>query len=197
MPPKTKEPLKKTDTKNSDYSGVNRSLPIVYPNIEWADRTIIINGKAISYTFGNGNPKEVAISEANLVKLRKAHLVTNYMHPEAEQSVKTVLSDPFFTFLVEKYYEYMFENDPTVDISEDDWSMEHILYIDSNTGRKEFNDESIQNISNVFTTLYSPVAPSEAEQPWRKYMTEAEFKHMQDLQKAFVIYPTYYEPDFQ
>jgi hypothetical protein len=137
-----------------------QKLEFKKPNTEWKPRTL----SGITYRFGEGNPREVALDEN---KLKAAHKKcgtiedpensgilcrenSGYVSPEAEKHLLLALSDPNWTPLMILCEDNLrvFEpenleipNNPSYDriLYENFLDIEYWMSIDTNTGQKKLN----------------------------------------------------------
>jgi hypothetical protein len=128
------------------------------PNTEWKTRGF--NG--INYVFGEGNPKEVSMSESELSKFWE-NGGSLYMTQRAEKYMKDFLSNDNLTSLEEKCSESL--HFPK------NMDLENILYIDKKTGRKEFKIEFMMEVENAFADFDD----QSASPKWRNCLSQDEF----------------------
>lgn len=155
--------------------------PVVkgYIDTSWYPKIVLIKNKKISYSFGNGNPSEVALSDEERLnlpdlvkKLPSNH--TTYMTPEAELAMKGFLENPNLFMFLNKLQNVISYNIKDI-------SLESIMYIDPETGRKEFKSEFISAIGEVFTYLRSPSNPDR----WREYFAENDRVYLDGIESDF------------
>ena len=88
------------NTGNKNSKTMSNEINFV-PNTNWSDKTLNINGKQLTYRFGEGNPPEVALNpEQYLPKGDKDGIP--YVTPKAEQQLKEFLSDKNLPELLNK-----------------------------------------------------------------------------------------------
>ncbi len=133
------------------------------PNTEWKTRTI--NG--ISYVFGEGNPKEVALTGSMDEYLRTINPNTGnapygYMNPQTEIALKEFVSDEKLTYVLEKCSDYF---DPWNKNQKPEWNrfppnldLDTLLIVDPETGKKEINPVVINVIYPLFSVVDGPTA---------------------------------------
>lgn len=119
----------------------------------WKTKLRFINGKTVIYNFGDGNPIEVSLTKEELFNLsenvkKMPVLYLTYMTPEAEQSMKYFLESKEFSLFSKKIK----ENFPLKNIT-----LESILYIDDETGRKEFNKDFIYAVNESISYSRNPL----------------------------------------
>lgn len=97
-------PFKTGSTTTNTSSIANQKVTIVVPNPKWTTRTM----SGVTYVFGQGNPKEVALTQDELEKAHKkcgsiedpdntGYLCKEndgYMDPEVEKYLSLAFSDP-------------------------------------------------------------------------------------------------------
>jgi hypothetical protein len=174
----------------SATSQAGKVLPppkIPQPKTEWRTRYFSINGKSVKYVFGEGNPREVALSG----KALEGHWRTNsrgYMTPEAEEAIKIFLGNPSLPYFLEKCYKQLDWYHEKPNLSEEskfphNLDMEDMLYIDPETGRKEFDYNKIRILDAVFNYLDFKLEPDEAKRQWVQCLSPQEYKqHFLPLQ---------------
>ncbi len=145
----------------------------------WNTRTLEINGKPISYIFGDGNPSDVALTPEEIAKLPEIVRTlpsnhTTYMKAEAEWAMKDFLEYQELPKLLKQC-------NKIVAISPQDLSMENILYVDKETGRKEFQKELISSIGDSFAALRSPSNPEK----WKDCLNESELYKLDEIEGKF------------
>jgi hypothetical protein len=123
------------------------------PNTEWKTRTI----SGVTYVFGEGNPREVAITTESLKQLKEkcgtisdpdnlgylCKEMDGYVTPNVEEAILAVLSDPHWEDLLGKCEENLRHNEDrsfTYDglFHTDFFDINHWITIDWN-GKKELN----------------------------------------------------------
>ncbi len=170
---------------------------IPQPDTTWTTKTRQINGKMVTYEFGKGNPSEVALTGEAL----KDHWKKNakgYMTPEAEIALKKFLSNPSLPYFINKCYkqlDWYHSNPQSAEYSRypQNLSMEHLLYIDPETGRKEFNYDNIQVIAGTFNGMDNPLEFDESKRLWNQCLTKAEYnQHFLPLVEQFFWVWKYY-----
>lgn len=119
----------------------------------WKTKIRFINGKTVIYNFGDGNPIEVSLTKEELFNLaenvkKMPVLYLTYMTPEAEQSMKDFLESKEFSLFSRKLKNKF----PLKNIS-----MESILYVDDETGRKEFNKDFIYTVNESISYGKNPL----------------------------------------
>lgn len=136
------------------------------PNLEWKTRTVTLkDGRKVTYEFGKGNPKEVALSLDD-IKAARARCGTNedplnegpfckeydgYVSKEVEEHILAALSDPNWDKLLTECREQLTEEissygkDATYSdvfnhaFDSDIRSIDNFISINLNNGRKELN----------------------------------------------------------
>lgn len=134
-------------------------IPQIYTDSSWETKTIYgKDGNPITYVFGEGNPKEVALSDEEFKKLPEKVLeervaFLTYMTPEAENAMKEFLDNPDLPYVIEKCYKELnwYGTDNFRPKFPHNFSMEYIMYIDPITKRKEFRQDFINGIGNLFS----------------------------------------------
>lgn len=152
-----------------------------YIDTSWQERTLEINGKQISYIFGDGNPSDIALTTEEIAKIPDIVRTlpsnyTTYMKAEAEWAMKDFLEHQGLPKLLKQCNKTL-----SASVQPQDLSMENILYIDKETGRKEFKKELISNIGDGFTTLRSPSNPEK----WKSCLDESEIYILNELEDKF------------
>lgn len=150
----------------------------------WQPRTLSINGKEVNYSFGDGNPPEVALSTEEQAMLpdvaRKSPLFyTTYMTPEAEQAMRELLENPNFPQFLNKLKSEILESNMHYNVK--DISMESILYVDPETGKKEFKNDFRAAMGDVFSYLRSQADRNR----WKKYYSENDLWKLDKIELDF------------
>ena len=124
----------------------------VKPNTEWKTRTL----SGITYVFGEGNPKEVAIDQSQV------KIGDGYVTAETEGALKALLESDEFTYILNKCYDVF--DIGNIDTTKNNWEkfppnldMETMLIINPETKRKEINNIYLAIIEPAFSYLMSPV----------------------------------------
>ena len=145
------------------------------PNTEWKPRTI--NG--VTYVFGQGNPKEVSMSEDELKKFIE-NGGREYMTAKAENAMKEFLENPNLINFYEKCQQVMNHDDIEIEswrhISKN-LNMEDILYINTENGRKEFNKDKIEGINQTFLE-FDNLSLNENDRKWNECLSKNEYKEI-------------------
>lgn len=173
--------------------------PQITTDSSWETKTIYDkDGNPITYVFGEGNPKEVALSEEELKKLPQKVLddrvaFLTYMTPEAEKAMKELLDNPDLPYVIEKCYKELNWNgkDQFRGKFPHNFSMEYIMYIDPKTGRKEFRQEFMAGIGNLFSMN------NHLHDNRSKCLHESEYHILDDIKSKFFVNQNYIvrEPD--
>jgi len=108
------------------------------PNLEWRSKSV--NG--LAYIFGEGNPKEVALTDEQIKDLFSRNEITTYMTKDAEHYMFNLLSSGELIRLKEICGNYV-EMPRSMDL-------EDVVIIGSN-GRKEFNEEFMSQFENMIS----------------------------------------------
>lgn len=162
----------------AEYS--NDKFPkIAQPKTSWEDRTLIINGVATTYKFGEGNPSNVTLSGKDLEDFWKNN-GNGYITPESEKSMKTFLENPDLPYFLERCYKQIdwysdqrefyqeWEKFPT------NLDMNDIMYVDENTGRKEFKTNTMLSLNQTFSNL-DQLELDEKDRGWAKCLSNNEY----------------------
>lgn len=149
-----------------------------------------VNGAIVTYEFGKGNPKEVAVSAQDLSKDSTAYWGTpmdgtpdgnfpyGYVTGELELMVLDFLRDPNLPFILNQCYEQMYLhanpefNRPALT----ELSLKSFFYIDERTKRKEVDLELFYRIVGGFEGLPGYASPTEADKAWRQCLTPEEYQ---------------------
>jgi hypothetical protein len=121
------------------------------PNTEWKTRTL----SGITYVFGEGNPKEVALDKHQLQAIRQkcgtqsdpdniGYLCKEgdgYVTPEVEKYLNLALSDNNFD-----HFSQCFPTNISYITAPNFLDIDTLLFIDSNTGRKEIDIAKLMRI---------------------------------------------------
>ena len=154
------------NTGNKNSKTMSNEINFV-PNTNWSDKTLNINGKQLTYRFGEGNPPEVALKpEQYLPKGDKDGIP--YVTPKAEQQLKEFLSDKNLPELLNKCANFVnnqvIAQNPNVPkeqlvalMSNSDFDIENYLVIDKETGRKTINPNVDYKINDFLNTLNNPM----------------------------------------
>ena len=154
------------NTGNKNSKTMSNEINFV-PNTNWSDKTLNINGKQLTYRFGEGNPPEVALNpEQYLPKGEKDGIP--YVTPKAEQQLKEFLSDKNLPELLNKCANFVnnqvIAQNPNVPkeqlvalMSNSDFDIENYLVIDKETGRKTINPNVDYKINDFLNTLNNPM----------------------------------------
>lgn len=137
----------------------------IKPNTQWKTRTL----SGITYVFGEGNPREVALSKGELQNIRKkcgnqsdpdsqGYLCKEgdgYITPEVENYLKVALSDPNW----EKFAGCFHPSERISYILEPNFlDINTFLIINTQTGRKELD---VMKITRILDDLKNSVYPPE------------------------------------
>jgi len=168
---------------------------IPQPNTLWETKTRQINGKTVTYVFGEGNPKEVALTGDAL----KDHWRKNgkgYMTPEAEMALKAFLSNPSLPYFINKCFgqiDWHNKQAAVYHMYPQNLSIEYLLYIDPETGRKEFRYDEIQVIAGAFNGMDNPLEFDESKRTWNQCLSQVEYtQHFLPLVEQFFWVWKYY-----
>lgn len=156
-----------------------------YPksNLAWNTRTLTLsNGQNVTYVFGEGNPREVALSDSeiqNLPILARTEDVY-YVTAEKEKALKNLLqSNDFYDVINMCYREMNFDSVQTGTqfLFPANLDMENIVLINSQTGRKYFNQNIIIPLLENFNILKSPVS-----EKWKNCLSENDSYKIDNIQ---------------
>ncbi|MBX9808972.1 hypothetical protein K2X92_01105 [Candidatus Gracilibacteria bacterium] len=137
------------------------------PNTEWKSRTL----SGITYVFGEGNPKEVALSvETMQQEFRQCEItpgsmaricrdgMAGYVSPEIERALKQVLESPLWGQLINLCSSEQRLNPGAFDkfnkhiLAPGALDISRFLIIDPDTGRKEL---AISTFNNIYSAIVS------------------------------------------
>lgn len=145
-----------------------------HPNTEWPTRTI----SGVTYVFGEGNPKEVAIPKEGMNDYWK-NGGKAYMNPVAEKIMQSIIEDESKNLIFEQCVSVLDAGNYDKNIGwrpfETELHMADILYIDSETGRKEFDLKNIAWIRDMINQLQNPIDNNGTEFLWQKCLSERQF----------------------
>ncbi len=165
---------------------------IPQPNTLWETKTRQINGKTVTYVFGEGNPKEVAIPKEKI----EEYMATvdpemgapyGYVTPETEQALKAFLESPSLPYVLQKCYQQIdwYHRRAQADWEKfpHDLSLENMLVIDPRTGRKELNQVIFSVIHPIIDVVINPLIPPDNTQdnPFRQCLSSSEYHHVLKL----------------
>ncbi|MFZ4461687.1 MAG: hypothetical protein ACOYN2_04080 [Patescibacteria group bacterium] len=174
------------DTKETVYSAPR----ISQPNSLWNPRMLTVNNKRIAYKFGEGNPTEVALVGDALKSHWKAG-GKGYMTAEAEKALKTFLDNPSLPYFIEKCYKqinwyHQGENVQEWNKFPNDLSMENLMYVDPETGRKEFKYDTMITIAGAFNSMDNRLEEDVSKRLWSQCLSQVEYvQHFQTLDSQF------------
>lgn len=152
----------------------------------WRTRTLSFQGKIVRYEFAKGNPPEVALTGEALDEYRRESN-RGYMTPEAEIAMSEFLSSEGFNILTtqcRKRIEWYNSPDNPQYHFPLDLTMESMMYIDPNTGRKEFNAEKYQGISTFWHTIDNPLEDND-RQMWHECMDPETHRRVKEAMNRF------------
>ena len=167
-------------------SSSTSSYFIPKPDLTWGPETRMVNGKKVTYVFGEGQPAEVdgmfdhATNQPSGAYWSTPTSFTNgnnpygYVTADFEQKLYALLSDERFHFLVNQCYRQLGFNQQT-DFNGGpihSLNMRDFLVIDPETGRKEVNYALFDRIGGAFAGIDFPLAEHPSEQKWRECLTE-------------------------
>ncbi len=155
-------------------SGNIKKLEFVKPNTEWKTRTL----SGITYVFGEGNPKEVALDVNQLEKYFQNIAPQNdygdygYVTMEVEKLLFELLSHPSLPLFIE-----CFPRDSIPSSTESSqylnffdmvrpgfFDLDSFLFVDQHTGRKELNTAKLISLVWFLRDQAYPVESSENTQ---------------------------------
>lgn len=120
--------------------------------LEWKTRTL----SGITYVFGEGNPKEVAINNSKINNYWKNGGET-YMNGIAEYAMRDLIQNTDSAFIFNQCVGVLDHGNYDRNL---EWrrisfeiKMEDVLYVDAATGRKEFHMNKIAWISDMLAQL--------------------------------------------
>ena len=150
------------------------------PNSDWQSREI--NG--INYVFGVGNPKEVALQPSEYTGEGKWQ---NYVTPETEIYLKEFLTNQNLKVFVDRCGDKLgLTNNDTMQgfniTHSNDLDINKLLLVNTTTGRKQFDDEKIDAISQI---LWQVSTQLEGESAINTCMTGREIEGFNQLQDTF------------
>lgn len=139
--------------------------PFQMPNLSWHEKVLTINGKKLTYRFGDGNPKEVALEPSAYNGSDGKY--EDYVTPAVEQNLYQVLSDPALKNMADRCgmginSSLSIDQTSTV-LGSAQLSMENMLKIDEKTGRKYIDYASLMALNSIFTNLDSSLVENEHE----------------------------------
>lgn len=126
------------------------------PNTEWKTRTL----SGITYVFGEGNPKEVALTVSRIQQEFRECEITpgslsrmchegkyGYISPEIEHALKKILESPLWEdYVTHCSSEYLDNPRFTQNIlNQDKFDINHLMILDTSTGRKELELHSLSD----------------------------------------------------
>ncbi|MFZ4461775.1 MAG: hypothetical protein ACOYN2_04575 [Patescibacteria group bacterium] len=134
------------------------------PNIEWKSRDVTLkDGRTVNYVFGEGDPKEV------IPKLKDLHgweggdgyFQSETVRPKTEQLLAQFLSNPTLPLVMNRcglltkpgLYTSGLEAGLPYTIYTTDFSMENMISIDPETGKKTLERHKFSFIGNVFNQI--------------------------------------------
>jgi hypothetical protein len=137
--------------------------PFVMPNLAWKDKTRTINGRLVTYKFGEGNPREVAL-DINDYNGRNGVYI-NYVTPEVERNLQVFLSNPELKQMIDRCGSILGRDkidpeipliqNPSAVLNSQILSLESMLQINIETGRKEINYDAMIALNAAFNKLNS------------------------------------------
>lgn len=157
------------NTANTNSKTMSNEINFV-PNTNWSDKTLNINGKQLTYRFGEGNPPEVALNPEQYLPRGDKDGIP-YVTPKAEQQLKEFLSDKNLPELLNKCANFVnnqvIVQNPNVPreqlvslMNNSDFDIENYLVIDKETGRKTINPNVDYKINDFLNTLNNPLERS-------------------------------------
>lgn len=190
-----KDSMPKVATQKNEASGLDKQMQDTLAKsqkkleLSWESRSIYRNGIEVFYSFGNGNPNEVALSQDEIGKLpdlvrNSLNHYTTYMTPEAEWALKNFLESENLSTLLERCHNFF-------EVKESDLTLEKIMYIEEKTGRKEFQRSFIQAMGDGFSQLESPMQPEnwkECLKDYEKSILESARQNYSNIINNYIIY---------
>ncbi len=142
------------------------------PNTEWKTRTL----SGITYVFGEGNPREVALSASALQQEMRACEITpgsmaricregyyGYLTPAIEQALKQVLESPLWVEYITQCEKEYFRQMPLGSdshaffqkyiLTHGALDISRFIIVDSSTGRKELDAGYARNVASVLRSV--------------------------------------------
>ena len=165
-------------------STANGQKEFQMPNTNWQDRELLINGKKIKYTFGTGNPPEVALNPGEYTGDGKWK---NYVTPATEKYLKEFLSDKSLKNFIDRCDKKLgLAEDKSIPgfsiVNGNDWDINKLLLIDPKTGRKELDEEKTDAISQLLYTVSNKLSGNSAIS---SCMNDMEIQNFENLRKTF------------
>lgn len=145
--------------------------PFNMPDTSWPERKIKFKGKIITYKFGEGNPYEVALKPEDYNGSKGVY--EDYVTPEAEKNLYEFLSNPLLKKVIDKCESTMGRD--AVDLSvplirnfgavldDKEISMEKMLKIDKETGRKYIDNDRVIALSGSLYRLDDSLAGGQSK----------------------------------
>lgn len=163
-------------------------------NDVWSGRTRSTqNGEVIRYEFAKGNPQQVALSPEEIKNLREEKL-QGYVEPEVEIALKDFLEDPRLPIVIEKCQDFLDvsnkQEKPEWAMFPQDFTLNAMLIIDAETGRKEINPILFSVINPQLSLAIGPDKDS-SQNPWRQCLG-TEYQDVIDLNNKFHTFSSYY-----
>lgn len=173
----------------SEQNDTHTSLGIdMSSDAPWATRTLPFQGKMITYEFGKGNPPEVALTGVALDEYRQDPSKRGYMTPEAEIAMEKFLSSDGFA-LLQKQCESLIVSQNASRLEQHTKipihpNMEYIMYVDKNTGRKEFRDLDLQQIEGFWYSINNPLEDPE-KRTWHTCLDPESFRQAESAMELY------------
>jgi hypothetical protein len=194
------------DIQPSVTPSIAGSPKVPQPNSVWATRAIVIKGRNVTYTFGEGQPREVAIPREFLTAYMQTIASTGqapygYVTGNAESALKLFLDNPSLPYFIEKCYQAI-DWYGTSESSPQDWqkyprrlAIDNLMYVDEVTGLKEFDHLALSTMLTKFNSLDNPLATAD-ERGWKQCLSPAEYtQHLVTLHEQLSdTYKIYSDP---
>lgn len=145
--------------------------PFNMPDTSWTEKKIKFKGKIITYKFGEGNPAEVALKPEDYNGSKGVY--EDYVTPETEKNLYEFLSNPLLKKIIDKCGSTIGRG--AVDLSvpliqnfgavldDKEISMEKMLKIDKETGRKYIDNDRTIALAGSLGMLDHPLAESQSK----------------------------------
>lgn len=177
-----------------DINRSNKEIPpkIPQPNTTWNNKTIAINGKVRSYTFGSGNPIDLEVKKENFeaylsTRLSDGSYPDGYVTPKVEMALKDFLENPSLPYFIEKCYKEISWYDDEGNqgnLFPHNLDIENILFINSITGRKELREQDVLTMLRAFDRLANPITHPGG---WASCLSQVEMsQHLMPLQEQLL-----------
>ncbi len=132
------------------------------PNTDWKERDVTLNdGRTLHYVFGEGNPKEVAPKREDFKDgtSSEEYFHSGIVRSKTEKTLKDFLSNPMLVTALNKcgslikadpYSQSDIERNFPNSLSTTDFSLESILSVDLETGRKSIDWSRFDPLNVLF-----------------------------------------------